>query len=606
MNRTFTADLVAGSNLTLTQTQIQSAAAKLLTQNLPLSFSQAFASDSGFTYDSVKAEFTGGVVRQKLTRPAGAIFGAAFSTNEEGTWGDDSLDGSLQLGAVISGGKLDLTGGSQSHWKCPASTSLFTTVGAMRIRYTPTYSGSPSTDQYIFSIGNGTNFTSSTYMRHANTGVVWLQVRDQLNNTICNADFGNIPWAPVSGTEYEIEINFDLVTGATRLFINGTQHGFTDTTTGTRTLSGGTFYKIIGLNPYFSGPTNVLFKARDFVVFNTVQHTANYTAGTYVVDNNYWSSNVDLPAFADTGAISLAGTAFSGTATSNTRFIVDGKYWNGSAWVASNNTYAQSSSIADINTNIASLILTTSFVVSVVFNTETVIQNCDLLTLNYTAVKYYANGTVQTSSVGADGISAFSATSNAPAGTTIGFVIMLGSTPKYWNGSAWATSDGTYAQSNPAATINTNAASLTVPPGTSLSVKAIMDSSDLDTTPTLSAMSLTYAFRAAAPTLSTCLVYGYLLDAQGSGISGQKITFDVIRGDANPYREASGAVITETQVSVTTESDGYFEVSLIRTSQFEAGGRYRVNFGQNSTRAPLDISVPDAEVSDITSLLTSV
>lgn len=77
-----------------------------LGDNTGQTFSEDFADDTGFTYDSDLAEFSGGQVQQKDTRPPNAIFYAKFNTNENGNWGEASLTGNLQNGAVVSGGGI--------------------------------------------------------------------------------------------------------------------------------------------------------------------------------------------------------------------------------------------------------------------------------------------------------------------------------------------------------------------------------------------------------------------------------------------------------------------------------------------------------------------
>ena len=73
------------------------------------SFSQAFSDPAGFIYDTGKAEFVGGVCRQKDQRPAGATFGATYTTDINGSWGGGSLTGTPAGSPSIDGGKLKLT-----------------------------------------------------------------------------------------------------------------------------------------------------------------------------------------------------------------------------------------------------------------------------------------------------------------------------------------------------------------------------------------------------------------------------------------------------------------------------------------------------------------
>ena len=80
----------------------------------------------------------------------------------------------------------------------------------------------------------------------------------------------------------------------------------------------------------------------------------------------------------------------------------------------------------------------------------------------------------------------FTETATKPANTEIKYIISIddGVIYQYWTGAAWAASDGTYAQSNTAATVNTNIAAL----GTSgtLKFKAFLNTTDVNATPELS------------------------------------------------------------------------------------------------------------------------
>lgn len=81
------------------------------------------------------------------------------------------------------------------------------------------------------------------------------------------------------------------------------------------------------------------------------------------------------------------------------------------------------------------------------------------------------------------------------AGTTVAgsdlvkYQIEVGGVAKYWNGSAWATSNGSYAQSSTAADINTNASTLTAG---STRIVAVLHSADGSTTPALASAILVY------------------------------------------------------------------------------------------------------------------
>src|SRR4030042_74287 len=189
------------TNLDYSQTEIIATNGALATlNNSGLTFSQDFSSDSGFTYDSSKSEFTGGLVRQKDTRPSNATFLASYNVNKDGNWGGGTLTGTLNGGATVHDGVLDLASGTVKYEDFSATGNA----------------GSQQTlciRKVII-----TNFT--------------IRIKDSAGADIIFTSAGS--YSPTSGVPFEIELNMDLTSGATRLFINGTQLGSTITTTGTR------------------------------------------------------------------------------------------------------------------------------------------------------------------------------------------------------------------------------------------------------------------------------------------------------------------------------------------------------------------------------------
>jgi len=86
-------------------------------------------------------------------------------------------------------------------------------------------------------------------------------------------------------------------------------------------------------------------------------------------------------------------------------------------------------------------------------------------------------------------LSAFSESASKPTGTEIKYILNVDAQNKYWDGSAWSNSDGTYAQANTAAEINTNAMALLTVSSTVL-VVAFLNTTDDQATPTLTSVSL--------------------------------------------------------------------------------------------------------------------
>jgi len=256
--------------------------AQLVIENNPgQDFNEDFADDTGFTYNASNTEFSGGVVQQiqKDYRPVyylGTFF-AGYNTSINGDYGDGVLAGTAFGGAAISGGRLDLTGASKYVSYDADFNADSQQVGCLRFKVTPNYVGIPATTMRLISIAQSHGVVNNLLeLSHFTTGEIKIDI---YNNTgvaiVAFVSFG--AWSQVSGTEYEFELNWDISSGATRLFIDGVQLGATLTQTGVRNTN-------IGLLRVGGGYAGAAFYdgyIDDVAIFNSPQHTANYVPAAY-------------------------------------------------------------------------------------------------------------------------------------------------------------------------------------------------------------------------------------------------------------------------------------------------------------------------------------
>lgn len=110
----------------------------------------------------------------------------------------------------------------------------------------------------------------------------------------------------------------------------------------------------------------------------------------------------------------------------------------------------------------------------------------------------------------ASSITSLNATIVAAGGDEVRFVMEIDEVKKYWNGSAWVSSDGSFAQSNTGAQVTANAASL-IPANTisSVNVFALLHSASAATTPSVADITIDHdaVVQAVAPT-SQVIIYG--------------------------------------------------------------------------------------------------
>lgn len=588
-------------------------------------FSQSFASDSGFTYDSNKIEFTGGLMRQKDQRPGtNATFGANYGSSINANWGNGVLTGTAGGGAAVSGGKLVLTGGVKYADYAGVGNANHPQIGTFRFKITPNYSGSPASQMAFLtqSSAAGANEDLLYLFHNSSDGTIALFVRDDGGSLVIANSFG--VFSPVAGTEYEIELNYNFTSGATRVFLNGVQSGSTLTTTLTRTMTLNLLR--IGANVDASIGSNSSFN--DFVVFSSVQHTAGYTPGYTVADFIYGTSEVALPAFTHAllGTF-LSYTSFSVTEVDSPRYTIktgsgSKKYWNGSAWVASDGTYSQASLESDINSNLATLTDAsgaTTVIIYVYFpDSNTVQASADTLAFAVMAQSDYpvSNPTITPNAgILADALESFEETLSVVSGSDdIKYIVSVSGQDKYWNGSAWVNSDGSYSQANVPSDINTNCGSLSISSGVTLKIKAILHSNDGQSTPEIETVTIGHNYFSSLTAPTTRTVEGFYLDPSGQGIQGAIVTI-ALKREAKQYREAGDAIIGKS-IQRTTDSEGRFEADLIVSSEYENGGTYVLTISDSASglttqfttsQTAIEFTVPDgADALNVTSRISAI
>lgn len=301
-----------------------------------------FTTPANYIYDAVKAEIVGGVGQLKSLAPADATFHANYASNINGNWGDGVLTGAATGGAAVSGGFLDLSY-EDVRYVSYASLDNFAAgqTGCVRFTVKPNYSGTPSTQQILFDTSNETDNNNRIVVWQATAGSgggLFARVASPSGVPIfSNESFG--AWSPTAGVEYEIEFNWDVTSGASRMFIDGVQIGSTHTDTGNHNLTGLTTVRF-GSNHTGSLTSN--FYLKDTIIFDAVQHTANYTPGVAIPQTRYLETDPTIE--------NVSGFSFSSVLS---HFVVDSaetdsatkyqispdngttyKWWSGATWVA--------------------------------------------------------------------------------------------------------------------------------------------------------------------------------------------------------------------------------------------------------------------------------
>lgn len=417
------------------------------------SYPQSFANDSGFTYDSDLAEFIAGVLRQKDQRPANALLGASYSSSVNASWAQSgSLTGTPNNGASVSGGKLVLTGGGNKSVDYNASGRVGILSGAMRFRWTPNYNGAPVDTQQFFTLceSEGSNNSMIQIMHHSN-GSLFLYVNDGDGNNIYSNSL--LTFDAVAGQESVIELGWDL-SGGGKFYVFG-QGFLLAELDGTFSRNDCAFLRVGGSD----AASNVSID--DLITFGQNIHTATHDPEYSVPDNIYLESAAIIPEMAYNAGDGtfLEATDLATDDTNDPRFTIQiGRsgnylYWNGSAWVTSNGSFAQANTVSTFNTNISSLPVDGEIYaqITVHFSTSNTQQSINTLALaiiestvyTTTAQKIIPQGRFQ-----AETLISFLNSVLTPADTFIKYILEVDSVEKYWNGSIWKSSNGSFAQSN--------------------------------------------------------------------------------------------------------------------------------------------------------------
>ena len=176
-----------------------------------------------------------------------------------------------------------------------------------------------------------------------------------------------------------------------------------------------------------------------------------------------------------------------------------------------------------------------------------------------------------------ESLEGFVETATKTGSDEIKYILKKGSTSYYHNGASWVESNGTYAQANTAAEIETNKASFTSVAVT-VTVIALLHSDDGSTTPELDALDITYDFAGdAADSVSKCIVWGYNKDTEGNADTS---AFTIrLNRDAMQYK--NNIMVRHDLVTVTPDSNGYWEIELIETVNMETDAHYIFDFTED-------------------------
>ena len=331
-----------------------------------------FNTPANYTYDASVVEVVGGEGQLARKPVSGTeMFVSSFIVDKDG---DRSISVASKTGVLANGAALVSSGGEQyidisggvagKGVEYTGPHAAINALGTIRFKVIPKYNVAPVANRFFFILQESSVITDSQILLyHQSTQNLQLRGTTSTGATWFK-NLGN--WSAVLDQEYEFEVNVDL-NGTTRVFIDGVQFGTNYINTLTLTSQD---YLIIGANGANSSECYI----RDFEVFSNNQHAIDFPLEIPRIIEIYSKLN---PTITPTSPISvklfttyLATIVVAGLDLVRQTITVAGqqKYWDGAAWVNSDGTYAQSSTIGDIAANIVTLDVTSGeFVLPVSF-----------------------------------------------------------------------------------------------------------------------------------------------------------------------------------------------------------------------------------------------
>lgn len=358
-----------------TKVEVDGGQANLI-NDVPNTITYPFTTPANYTHGG-DVEVTGGVAQLVSTPfPSDGVLFAPFTLGKDAAWGDGSLTGTLFGGATVVAGKLVAEGilNRGVYYEDP-SIGAIANVGALRFLFTPNYNGSPAANQNVISLTPPTGAFNKLMLFHSSSGTLRITANDSVNASIHSAAIIGAVWVPVSGTEYEFEINFNATTGVIEIYIDGVLQGATPANSYTRGTTATRIHAGADASTYQLSNG----KYDNVLLFDAVQHTAGYTPGSFPVESNYVKTNPTITT--DDGLVfdrtlDILTMLATEPGSDSVTFILssdDGvtfKYWNGSTWVGSDNSLAQSNDIATALANLPALASSGTFKLRLVLHSD--------------------------------------------------------------------------------------------------------------------------------------------------------------------------------------------------------------------------------------------
>jgi hypothetical protein len=519
-------------------------------------FQEDFSSSVGFGYESDKAEFADDVLKALDQTPLYSVLGANFLSDMNLDWNKGgSTSGTLNGVPTLVDGYINCVDAAGVRYSVPNK-------GAFELvwMYKPDYTSPPDGIINIVSGRELSGVNNMFMLIHASSGdSIRLTVRDSAGANVWFTQAMGLAAGLVEGTEYEMKLIIDNVVGYATLYIDGLLYGTLTHAPWNVIESQG--YLELGASPLVYNLAKASFSKP--LLFDRPITTAPYEIGYSIPAKIYLSSLFTIPEFSysDIGDIQ-EWESLAATITGSIKFIHNDLWHNGTSWVSSNGTEAQSNSLSEVQSNIGTLPTSNDMVVKGLFTNSNTQQIATLYRLFYTGQKRSITKPWIMINTGTylDGVGELTIDSTTPIGTSIKVATNINNSDYWWNPitEVIELTDGTPDQTNTIEEFNDHMPSFSYGLGKVFKLKVYLITTDENETPSLFSLVMTYNFAVAPNYPLVCKMYGFITNMAGEPVEGAEISFS-----ADDFY-SGGNLITKGVETVSVEN-GYYEQDLIRT-----------------------------------------
>lgn len=532
------------------------------------SFPISCASSTGFSWDAALAEFASSVVRTVDKTPTNSIIGSKFNSDLNANWRKDggSLTASLHGTPTVVGGEAVCTGNNGFYYSY--------TTGAVEthiFQYNPNYTSVPPANVNIITINNGVDSKDRAVVSFSPSGSIRLGLNNSVGGVVYSVGSPLASYPNPAGAKVEMRLVINSTAGTIKYYIGGALAGTLSPGPWTRSAAASRVY--LGAFPLTYNRSEANYD--DYIYFSGDNGLTSYT----IPDRIYLENAVTCPEsdYDKVGALQ-ALTNFLATTVGNPNFTIqigrsgDYLYWDGAAFSVADGSYTQSTDKATFLANIADLPINGEiyFQFKIHFgdsNTQDSVADFTTTATGQTYTPLVSSPLiVNNSGVQADGIYGVSAVVTPPTATAyFRFVFLKDGVPYWHNGSAWVVSaDNT--EANTIADLNTYAPDFDISDGPLMKIGAYPITTDGESTPALTSVTMNYDFEQDPTDPDKCVVYGVVTDVNGDPIEGA--TVECVPTEPFYYNELLVCALE----SVTTDSEGRWDMPVIENATY--GGTY--------------------------------